>query len=126
VRERLGDQFRQRSESSRWVFSGIGVAVLVVTSAACARRPGDKLGQIGGGKMGSEKEARSSSQCEVNGEVPESDVETWVPVSVREARRAPARREDLWPYVRMNFVSMILLFGALAIASYRIAAQSCR
>jgi len=72
--------------------------------------------------MGSDKEARTSSQCEVSGEIPESDVEKWVPLSVREAR---ARRDDLWPYAWMNFVSMILLFAAAAIMAYRMGAQSC-
>jgi hypothetical protein len=75
--------------------------------------------------MGSDKEARTSSQSEVNGDIPESDVEKWVPLSVREARRARERLDELWPYVWMNFVSMILLFSALAIACYRVGAQSC-
>jgi hypothetical protein len=75
--------------------------------------------------MGSDKEARTSSQCEVSGEIPQSDVENWVPLSVREARRARERRDDLWPYVWMSFASMVLLFTALAIACYRVGAQSC-
>jgi len=75
--------------------------------------------------MGSEKEARTSSQSEVSSEIPESDVEKWVPLSVREARSARERRDNVWPYVWMNFVSMILLFSALAIACYRIGAQGC-
>jgi hypothetical protein len=53
------------------------------------------------------------------------EMEEWVPLSVREARRAREMRDDLWPYVWMNFVSMILLFAALAIACYRVGAQSC-
>jgi len=65
--------------------------------------------------MGSDKEGWTSSQCEVSREIPESDVEKCVPLSVREARRARDRRDDLWPYVWMNFVSMILLFSALAV-----------
>jgi hypothetical protein len=76
--------------------------------------------------MDSNKESRTSSQCEVSGEIPESDVEKWVPLSVREARRARERRDGLWPYVWMNFVSMILLFAATAIMAYRMGAQSCR
>jgi hypothetical protein len=75
--------------------------------------------------MGSDKEARTSSQCEVSGEIPEFDVDKWVPLSVREARRDRERRDDLWPYVWMNFVSIILLFSALAIACYRVGARSC-
>jgi hypothetical protein len=75
--------------------------------------------------MGSNKEARSSSQCEVSGEIQEADVEKWVPLSVREARRARERRDDLWPYVWMNFVSMILLFAAAVIMAYRMGAQRC-
>jgi hypothetical protein len=71
--------------------------------------------------MGSDKEARTSSQCEVS-EITESDVEKWVPLSVREARE---RRDDLWPYAWMNFVSMILLFAAAVIMAYRMGAQSC-
>ncbi len=54
-----------------------------------------------------------------------SELEEWVPLSVREARQARARRDDLWPYVWMNFVSLILLFSALAIACYRVGARSC-
>jgi hypothetical protein len=75
--------------------------------------------------MGSDKEARTSSQCEMSGEISEYDAEKWVPLSVREARRARERRDDLWPYLLMNFVSIILLFSALAIACYRVGAQSC-
>ena len=76
--------------------------------------------------MGSDKEASTNSQCEASGEIPESDVEKWLPLSVREARRARERRDDLWPYVWMNFVSMILLFAAAVIMAYRMGAQSCR
>ncbi len=74
--------------------------------------------------MGSDKEARTNSQCEVSGEIQESDVEKCVPLSVREARRARERRDDLWLYVWINFVSMILLFSALAIECFRVGAQS--
>ena len=72
--------------------------------------------------MGSDKETQTSSQCEVSGEIPESDVENWVPLIVREARE---RRHDLWPYIWMNFVSMILLFAAAVIMAYKTGAQSC-
>jgi hypothetical protein len=44
---------------------------------------------------------------------------------VREARRAQKEVDDLWPYVWMNFLSVILLFSALAIVCYRVGAQSC-
>jgi hypothetical protein len=76
--------------------------------------------------MGSDQEARTSSQSEVSGEIPEYDVEEWVPLSVWEARRARERRDGLWPYVWMNFVSMVLLFAAAVIMAYRMGAQSCR
>jgi len=75
--------------------------------------------------MSSDKEKRTSSQCEMSGEIREFDVDKWVPLSVREARRAWARREDLWPYVWMNFVSMILLIAAAVIMAYRMGAHSC-
>ncbi len=52
-----------------------------------------------------------------------ADLEKWVPLSVREARRARGRREDLWPYVWMNFASMIILVIALAIFCCRIGHQ---
>ena len=52
----------------------------------------------------------------------ESDIEDRAPLSVRKARKM---RRDLWPYVWMNFASMILLAVALAILSYRMGAQSC-
>jgi len=54
-----------------------------------------------------------------------TDLEGWVPLSVREARRARERRDDLWPYVWMNFVSMILLIAAAVIMAYRMGAQNC-
>ncbi len=60
----------------------------------------------------------------MTGEGKEPDVEEWVPLSVREARRAQRMLDDLWPYVWMNFVSMVLLIAALAITCYRIGAQS--
>ncbi len=52
--------------------------------------------------------------------------EQCVPLVVREARLARKRRDDLWPYVWMKFVSMILLFATAAIMAYRMGAQSCR
>jgi len=55
----------------------------------------------------------------------EVNSEEWVPLRVREARQARERCDELWLYVWMNFVSMILLFSALAIACYRVGAQSC-
>jgi hypothetical protein len=55
----------------------------------------------------------------------ETDLEDWAPLSVREARRARKMRDDLWPYVWMNFVSSILLAAALAIMAYRMGAQNC-
>jgi hypothetical protein len=51
--------------------------------------------------------------------------EQYVPVVVREARLPRKRQEDLWPYVWMNFVSMVLLFAAAVIIAYRMGAQSC-
>jgi hypothetical protein len=58
-------------------------------------------------------------------ERPQHEFDDWVPLCIREARRAPKEVDDLWPYVWMNFVSVILLFSALAIACYRVGAQSC-
>ena len=55
----------------------------------------------------------------------ETDLEEWAPLSVREARRPRKMRDDLWPYVWMNFVSSILLAAALAIMAYRMGAQNC-
>ena len=54
------------------------------------------------------------------------ELKEWVPLSVLEARLARQTHDDLWPYVWMNFVSSILLFTALAMASYRVGVQSCR
>jgi hypothetical protein len=54
-----------------------------------------------------------------------ADSENWVPLSVREARRARKMRADLWPYMWMNFVSSILLAAVLAIMAYRMGAQNC-
>ena len=51
--------------------------------------------------------------------------EEWVPLSVREARRARKMGSDHWPYVWMNFASILILAATLAIVSYRIGAQSC-
>jgi hypothetical protein len=55
----------------------------------------------------------------------EPNLEEWVPLSVREARRARKMRGDLWPYVWMNFASILILVAALAILSYRLGVQSC-
>ena len=71
-----------------------------------------------GGPMRSDKEV-------VRGKELEPDPEAYVPLSVRQARRARKLRDDLWPYVWVNFMSVILLFTALAIACYRVGAQSC-
>jgi hypothetical protein len=54
-----------------------------------------------------------------------TDSENWVPLSVREARQARKMREDLLPYVRMNFVSSTLLAAALGIMAYRMGVQCC-
>lgn len=56
----------------------------------------------------------------------ETDLEEWVPLSVREAREARKRRDDAWRYGWMNFASMIILMVTLAIVCYRMGAQSCR
>jgi hypothetical protein len=69
---------------------------------------------------------KESRDGDVGPEGGEWDLEERVPLSVREARRARERREDLWPYVWMNFVSMMLLFAAAVVMAYRIGAQSCR
>lgn len=53
----------------------------------------------------------------------EREVEAWVPLSVWEARQARERRDDLWPYIWVNFVSMILLFAAAVIMAYRMGAR---
>ena len=55
----------------------------------------------------------------------EWDLEEGVPLSVREARLARKKREDLWPYVWMSFASVVIVGVALAILAYRIGAQSC-
>jgi hypothetical protein len=51
--------------------------------------------------------------------------EQYVPLVIREARLARERRDDLWPYMWVNFVSMILLIAAAVIMAYRMGAQSC-
>ena len=61
----------------------------------------------------------------IDGENKGPESEKWVPLSVREARRARESHDELWPYLWMNLVSIILLFSALAIACYRVSAQSC-
>jgi hypothetical protein len=68
---------------------------------------------------------KKSRDGDVGPEAGEPDLEEWVPLSVREARLARTRRDDLWPYVWMNFVTMILLFAAAVILAYRMGAQSC-
>lgn len=55
----------------------------------------------------------------------EREVEEWVPLSVGEARLARKGRDDLWPYVWMNFISMILLISAAVIMAYRLGTESC-
>ncbi len=75
--------------------------------------------------MRSDKEARTSGQCEVSGEIPEPDVEKWEPLSVREARRARSMRDGVWPHLWMSFASVIILLVTLAIVCYRMGAQSC-
>jgi hypothetical protein len=51
------------------------------------------------------------------------ELEAWVPLSVREARRARERRDELWSYVWINFASMIILVISLAIVCYRMGGQ---
>jgi hypothetical protein len=63
---------------------------------------------------------KESRDGDIGPEGRERDLEEWVPLSVREARRARERRDDLWPYVWIHLVSMILLFSALAIVCYRL------
>jgi hypothetical protein len=55
----------------------------------------------------------------------EHEVEAWVPLSLREARLARKRRDDLWPYIWMNFVSMIIVFASAVVLAYRMGAHSC-
>jgi hypothetical protein len=47
----------------------------------------------------------------------------YIPLGMRSARRM---RNNVWPYIWMSFVSMILLAAALVIVAYRMGAQSCR
>lgn len=61
---------------------------------------------------------------QVDPETNQVSSEEWVPLSVREARRSRANCDNLWPYVWMNFASMILLFIALAVVCYRVGAGS--
>ena len=70
--------------------------------------------------MNSEKESEPSGVKGVLNENSEPDLEEWVPLSIREARR---RRNELC--VWMNFVSMTLLFAAAMIMAYRMGAQRC-
>jgi len=71
------------------------------------------------------KSDKNQSISESENEDTARELEEWMPLSVREARRAQSELESLWPYVWMDFVSLILLFSALAIACYRVRAQSC-
>ena len=71
----------------------------------------------GGSLVRSDKEV-------VRGKELEPDPEAYVPLSVREARRARKMRGDLWPYVWMNFASILILAATLAILTHRIGAQS--
>jgi hypothetical protein len=68
---------------------------------------------------------KKSRDGDVGPEGGERGLEEGVPLSVREARAAPERRSDLWPYVWINFASMIILVATLAIVCYRVGAQSC-
>ena len=85
-----------------------------IVAAKCA----EWKDELRGGPMRSDKEV-------VPGKELEPDSEAYVPLSVREARRARKLRDDLWPYVWMNFVSMVLLFAAAVIMAYRTGAHSC-
>lgn len=69
------------------------------------------------------KEETANGQCRLTGERKEPEVD-WVPLSVREARRARSMRDDAWPYLWMNFASILILSAALAILAYRMALQS--
>ena len=106
-------------------FEPLTAVRLVVVDAAA--RQGQKIlaaqwaewkDVLRGGPMRSDKEV-------VRGRELEPDQEAYVPLSVREARRARKMRGDLWPYVWMNFASILILAATLAILSYRIGAQSC-
>lgn len=68
---------------------------------------------------------KKSRDGDVGPQCEEPDLEEWVPLSVREARRARKMREDSWPYVWTSFASVDILAVALAILSYRMGAQSC-
>jgi hypothetical protein len=68
---------------------------------------------------------KESREGDVGPEGRERDLEEWVPLSVREARRARARVDDLWPYAWMSFASVVILAVTLAIVVYRMGAQSC-
>lgn len=56
------------------------------------------------------------------GQVP-SKASEYIPLGMRSARRM---RNNVWPYIWISLVSIILLAAALAIAAYRMGAQSCR
>jgi hypothetical protein len=102
----------------------VGVRLVVVDAAAregqriLAAQSAEWKDVLRGRPTRSDKEV-------VRGRELEPNPEAYVPLSVREARRARKLRDDLWSYVWVNFMSVILLFTALAIACYRVGAQSC-
>lgn len=52
-----------------------------------------------------------------------SKASEYIPLGMRSARQM---RNNVWPYIWMSFVSIMLLAAALAIVAYRMGAQSCR
>jgi hypothetical protein len=52
-----------------------------------------------------------------------TDLEECAPLSVRKAREARRMRDEAWPYIWINFASMIILVATLAIVCYRIGAH---
>jgi hypothetical protein len=72
--------------------------------------------------MNSEQEELPSGQRRFSSEDGEPDLEQYVPLSVRNARKM---RNDLWPSIWMSFAAIIILAAALAILAYRMGAQSC-
>ena len=85
--------------------------------------PADRSRASGVGKESSVNNDKNANQMDP--ETNQVRSEEWVPLSVREARRARKKREDLWPYVWINLVSMLLLFTAAVIMAYRVGAQGC-
>ena len=69
------------------------------------------------------EETKPSGQWRVPSEDSEPNLEQYVPLSVRNARKV---RRDLWPSIWMSFALINILAAALAILCYRIGAQSCR